>query len=148
LTCVLLPDAVADLGRLVDQEEQVDAKTPRNWHVLTALGAALYRAGRFEAAIRKLDEARAGPNDDGNARIWFFLALAHQRLGHTDTARRWRDKAVRWSERAAREQVNDFTIITPLEWTDRVVLEHLRREAGTLIPGGPSPRPPIDLPAN
>jgi tetratricopeptide (TPR) repeat protein len=147
LSCVLLPDAVPDLGPLVNQEEQLDAKAPRNWHVLTALGAALYRAGRFEAAIRKLDEARAVHQDDGNARTWFFLALAHQRLGHADTARRWRDKAVRWFERAAREQVNDFTIMTPLEWTDRVVLEHLRREADTLIPGGSGPLSPAGNPA-
>jgi WD40 repeat protein/serine/threonine protein kinase/tetratricopeptide (TPR) repeat protein len=59
---------------------------------LNTLGAALYRAGRFEEAARRLEEAiqkRRGvsePND------WAFLALAHHRLGHDAEARAWLDR--------------------------------------------------------
>ena len=58
---------------------------------LKTLGAALYRAGRFEDAIRWLEERvrlSAGPED---AQDWAFLAMAHHRLGHRDEARRWLD---------------------------------------------------------
>jgi WD40 repeat protein/tetratricopeptide (TPR) repeat protein len=59
---------------------------------LNTLGAALYRAGRFEEAIRRLEEAiqkRAGVSEPED---WAFLALAHHRLGHHAQARAWLDR--------------------------------------------------------
>ncbi len=56
---------------------------------LNTLGAALYRAGRFQEAIHRLEEGiqlrkgTSGPQD------WVFLAMAHHRLGHRDEAHRW-----------------------------------------------------------
>ena len=32
----------------------------------------------------------------GDAFDWFFLAMAHWRLGHKDEARAWYDKAAAW----------------------------------------------------
>jgi tetratricopeptide (TPR) repeat protein len=57
-----------------------------------ALGAAHYRAGDWKAAVEALEksiELRHG----GEALDWYFLAMAYQRLGKTDEARRWYDKA-------------------------------------------------------
>ncbi len=45
-----------------------------------AVGALLYRAGRFEDAIARLQQGTAG--------AWAILSLAHHRLGHQDEARR------------------------------------------------------------
>jgi tetratricopeptide (TPR) repeat protein len=58
---------------------------------LNTLGAALYRAGRYDEAIRRLEEAiqARGGEHPGD---WPFLALAHHRLGHRDEARRWLDR--------------------------------------------------------
>jgi Flp pilus assembly protein TadD len=53
---------------------------------LNTLGAALYRAGRFDEAIRRLEEglqSRGG----GNPADWPLLAMADHRLGHRDQAR-------------------------------------------------------------
>jgi hypothetical protein len=47
------------------------------------LGWALYRAGRYDDAIRRLDE---GILD------YAFLAMAHHRLGHRKEALRWLDE--------------------------------------------------------
>jgi hypothetical protein len=59
---------------------------------LNTLGAALYRAGRFAEAVRRLDEGiqeRKGVSTEAD---WVFLAMAHHRLGHHDEARRWLDR--------------------------------------------------------
>ena len=58
----------------------------------SALAAALYREGRFGEAVKVLMEIeRRTPESDH--RIWPFLAMAHQRLGHPGEARRWLDRA-------------------------------------------------------
>jgi serine/threonine protein kinase/tetratricopeptide (TPR) repeat protein len=57
------------------------------------LGAAQYRAGDWKAAIDALTKAmelRLG----GDPWDWFFLAMAHWRLGHKEEARRWYDQSV------------------------------------------------------
>src|ERR1700722_17768005 len=48
----------------------------------------IYRAGRFEDAIRRHEETigSGGPQD------WVFLAMAHHRLCHRDEALRWLDR--------------------------------------------------------
>jgi hypothetical protein len=57
-----------------------------------AIGAVLFRAGRFEDAIRRiaqLTEMRKGKEEPVD---WAFLSMAHHRLGHRDDARRWLDR--------------------------------------------------------
>jgi tetratricopeptide (TPR) repeat protein len=56
---------------------------------LNVLSAILYRAGRFEEAVRLLEEGIAYRNGTGEPIDWPFLAMAHQQLGHRDEARRW-----------------------------------------------------------
>ena len=41
------------------------------------LAPALYRAGRFEEAIRRLDEGIGGQDGQGLPQNWAFLAMAH-----------------------------------------------------------------------
>ena len=57
---------------------------------LSTLGAALYRAGRSDEAIRRLEEAIQAPGEQTTG--WAFLAMAHHRLGHRDEACRWLDR--------------------------------------------------------
>ena len=62
------------------------------------LGAAYYRAGEYKLAVEALErsmKARKG----GNSFDWFFLAMAHQRLGNSAIAREWNDKAVTWMDK-------------------------------------------------
>ena len=60
--------------------------------LLNTLGAALYRAGRFAEAVRRLDEGIQKRNGESIWADWVFLAMAHHRLGHHDKARRWLDR--------------------------------------------------------
>jgi len=59
---------------------------------LNTLGAALYRAGRFEEAIRRLQEGAKRGGGTYFLVDWPFLALAHHRLGHFEEAHRWLDR--------------------------------------------------------
>jgi WD40 repeat protein/Tfp pilus assembly protein PilF len=59
--CVLAPDALADWGRLVQVAQKTLATEPENPDYLRTLAAALYRADRFEDAVRRLNEAIAAP---------------------------------------------------------------------------------------
>ena len=59
---------------------------------LNTLGAALYRAGRYDEAIRRTAEGIQDKGGRSEAQDWAFLALAHFRLGHRAEARRWLDR--------------------------------------------------------
>ena len=47
------------------------------------------------AAIDKAMELGKG----GNSYTWFFLAMAHWKLGEKDKAREWYDRAVQWMDK-------------------------------------------------
>jgi hypothetical protein len=59
---------------------------------LNTLGAALYRSGRFEESIQRLEEGIRRRRGEGLPQDWAFLALAHHRLGHHSEAGRWLDR--------------------------------------------------------
>jgi len=62
------------------------------------LGVAHYRAGNWEAAVEALNqsvELRKG----GDACDWFFLAMAHWKLGNKEKARTRHDQAVQWMDK-------------------------------------------------
>jgi tetratricopeptide (TPR) repeat protein len=93
--CSLGPYPIADRESPIRLAEAAvrDATEDEKPHRLNTLGAALYRAGRYDQAIRRLEEAmRARPGGQGRADDWVFLAMAHHRLGHPDLARRWLER--------------------------------------------------------
>jgi predicted Zn-dependent protease len=93
-SCALGPDGVADRETPVRLAEMSLAALPpaQKPVVMNTLGAALYRAGRYQEAISRLEEGirtRAGeilPQD------CVFLAMAHHQLGHDAEARRCLDR--------------------------------------------------------
>jgi hypothetical protein len=94
--CIAVPDAVPDAAPLVALAERAvsgGTEDSPNGPALTALGAALYRAGRLEAAVQSLTEASASTGGGGEVTGWLFLALAHARLGQAAEARQWLEKA-------------------------------------------------------
>jgi tetratricopeptide (TPR) repeat protein len=92
--CCLAPDAVDDPEAPVQLAEIAvkGASWPDKANVLNTLGATLYRAGRFDGAIRRLEEGIQVRNGTSVPMDWPFLAMAHFRLGHRDEARRWLDR--------------------------------------------------------
>lgn len=91
--CILGPEAVEDYGALVRQLERQVEVAPKQCTFLHRLGALHYRAGRFKEAVERLNQASAVCATKGSAEDWLFLAMAHQRLGHAEEARRWLARA-------------------------------------------------------
>ena len=67
-----------------------------------------------------------------------FLAMAHSRLGHSEEARRWLEKAARWMEQAPLPKTEQGMDNALYSWNRRLAHETLRREAETLVK---SPKP-------
>jgi hypothetical protein len=141
-TCTLSPASGADPERIVSLAEDSLAKSSRDhWHV-NQLGAALYRAGRFEGAVTRLTEATGlscHPHRTNMLYTWFYLAMAHHRLGHAEEARRWLDRAVQETQEALKSPAeppaksgNTDGVIPP-NWNRRLALGLLRREAEQLL---------------
>jgi WD40 repeat protein len=128
---VLGPEAVPAYGPIVRLAEQAvsSAKGASKYTVLNTLGAVLYRAGRYQDAVARLNEAVALKDKTGAVQDWLFLALAHQRLGQADEAKKWLDRAV-----AAPPAKGDD------HYWENAEVELLRREAQRLL--GNSPREP------
>jgi WD40 repeat protein/serine/threonine protein kinase/tetratricopeptide (TPR) repeat protein len=146
-TCTLSPNSGVDPARILRLAEAVLAKSARNhWHV-NQLGVALYRAGRFEQAVERLIEATelsADPYRSNMIHTWFYLAMAHHRLGHADLARRWLDKGVQGTEESLKSPAEPpgkagktSGVIGP-NWHRSLTLRLLRLEAEQLIHAPPS----------
>jgi tetratricopeptide (TPR) repeat protein len=124
-------DHPAALPNDVAEKAAAGAKTSSR---LNTLGAALYRAGKFNAAVQRLNKAIKEEGKGGTAWDWLFLAMAHHRLGHAAEAKQWLAKAVQWIEKASNPKP-DKAAGTPLPWDQRLELKVLRREAEELILG-------------
>jgi tetratricopeptide (TPR) repeat protein len=132
-TCTLAGDALPDLKPLLLQAEKAVAADPESAADLRRLGALLYRAGQYEAAQRRLQEAARLRGQEPDARDWLFLAMASQRLGRGEEAKTWLDKAVRWIDQAERVKAGDDAGAAPLSWQQRQEYQLLRREAEALV---------------
>jgi WD40 repeat protein/Flp pilus assembly protein TadD len=90
-TCLLIPDAVSDLGEVFKLADRAVTGTEQHpyyrWYV-HAKGLAEYRAGRDAGAVAWL--TRFSPRADGvhsDAAAFSILAMAQQRLGRAEAAR-------------------------------------------------------------
>jgi tetratricopeptide (TPR) repeat protein len=92
--CVYASDAVADLAVPVQMAEKALADYPpkQKRFALNTLGAALYRAGRIDEAIARLDESVKAAGGVGVPQDWVFLAMAHHKKGNDEEARSWLEK--------------------------------------------------------
>ena len=71
-----------------------------------------HRASASTRALNRLTEAVAAyqPADEKLSTIaynWQFLAMAHQRLGHVEEAKKWHEKAAQWIDQEMRKKPED-----------------------------------------
>jgi WD40 repeat protein/tetratricopeptide (TPR) repeat protein/tRNA A-37 threonylcarbamoyl transferase component Bud32 len=128
-TLALAPGAVADAAQPLRLIEKALATLPKNDLYLGRLGAASYRAGKYDAAVQRLNEAIAAPGQRGQAVDWLFLAMAQHRLGRHDEAEKALARAL---------SLMDEKAVAALSWEWRLEWKVVRDEAVTLIrPKGP-----------
>jgi WD40 repeat protein/tetratricopeptide (TPR) repeat protein/serine/threonine protein kinase len=87
-----------DPGEALRLAKRAAELAPEDGDCRAALGAAHYRAGDWKAAAEALEQSTE-LNADGNAAVFFFLAMARGRLGNEDRAGLWYAAAARWMHR-------------------------------------------------
>jgi eukaryotic-like serine/threonine-protein kinase len=130
VACVLRDDALPDMARLVPLARVAVSAWYRNTDVL---GAALYRARKYDEAVRCFETAaNAYPPE---AWDWSFLAMAHHRLGHAAEARRCLAEAAHWIDEANRQNEDDLSGTRPTwgDWHRPVEFPLLFHEAEVLL---------------
>jgi eukaryotic-like serine/threonine-protein kinase len=134
-TCLLAPDAVSDLGPVVQLAERAVTQDPQSAWFQLARAAADYRTGHFAQAIERLNRTLSlDRENEPSIDHWgkqnlciaptahLFLAMAHHHLGHAREAR----QAV---QEATKGQILD------LRWHSWLRLQIIRSEAERLVNG-------------
>jgi tetratricopeptide (TPR) repeat protein len=76
--------------------------SPQEFWSLTEQGALAYRAGRFQEAIPLFQQSLRADSTPGRAVLnWLWLALAQERFGKHEEARRWLGRATAWLDQYA-----------------------------------------------
>jgi tetratricopeptide (TPR) repeat protein len=104
---------------------------PSSYPSARALGAALYRAGKHDEAVKVLTRA-AGLRKGPSPSVWLLLALAQKARGQAEEAQTWRKKAVDWIGASRREKGG----VLPwgrIPWPERVALEALAGEVEKVV---------------
>jgi WD40 repeat protein/tetratricopeptide (TPR) repeat protein len=141
--CARFPDLVPDPGVPVALAETAVAQLHTSGN-LNTLGVALYRAGRFQDAILKLDEGIKEHKQGGSASDWLFLAMAHKSLGHTEEAQKWLQKAIQWIDKDTEKgPAGIWGGISLTAWEYRLELQLTREEAEAVVHAGSSKASPF-----
>jgi tetratricopeptide (TPR) repeat protein len=127
--CVLVPQAVDDPALVVQLARKAVNSDPDNGNYRETLGAALYRAGNFEAAVRELNLAVEKGRRGGSVEAKLFLAMAHHQLNHPRAANDWYARAL--------EQVRRQS--EPPPWPVQHCWHLLDEEVEALLPAPPQP---------
>lgn len=131
--CSIAPGGFVDPADVLRLAETALSADPHQSWRLYLMGLALYRAGRHDDAIKRLNAAiEADPTWAAIALPRVVLAMAHHRLGHADEARR------RFEElQSLREDQKAFdparVIPVSAPWWDRAEFLVLFREAEALV---------------
>ncbi len=96
----LRPDNARNAVHVARQAVDCDSERPDSWR---SLGIACYRAGDCASAAGSMRRAM-DLDHGGSAADWFLMAAIDHRLGNTQEARLWYDRANSWLKReGARE---------------------------------------------
>ena len=127
-TALLHPNAGIKPAAALALAEQIIAKHPRRQDCLALLALALFRAGRTEDALRRLDELLKARGKNVEPQELLLLALFQRRLGKEKEADATLELAARasreFADLAARDDRDDW-----LGWLYFAEAEVLRREA-------------------
>src|SRR5579875_1319554 len=127
-TITLAEGVVRDWKPLLERAERAVKANPQATSQRRPLAILLYRAGQFDAALKRLHEITEMPHSEPVARDWLVRAMAAQRLGHTEEAKEGLVKA----EQSRRDKAKD----KKETWEERLIYEILYRETETLVKGG------------
>jgi tetratricopeptide (TPR) repeat protein len=139
-TCCLAPGAVVDSGVVVRLSELAADSNPSDplirYFYQRNLGAAFYRAGQFDKAVRQLRKSIVESHPRGPGSVfydWLWLALAHQKRGQGAKAQQFLKNFDRRANVYRRGLANRDLLSANLPWEERLAYQFLRAEAEALI---------------
>jgi tetratricopeptide (TPR) repeat protein len=99
--CAVGPDGLGDYAQVLALAEEAlnKCQAGERGRVLNTLGGVLYRAGRYREAVARLREGVEAGGGEGTLLDWALLAMAHQRLGEAEEARKYLANVVRRTEK-------------------------------------------------
>jgi WD40 repeat protein len=122
---ILLKNGGQSPKKLVLRTKLAALQFPKRWQNREAYGAALFRDGDAEAAVRELTESiKARGDAKPGIFCCHFLALAHHKLGHKDEAKGWLAKAV---------------LAKDAPWREMFIDRALRQEVASVLAGKDPP---------
>lgn len=131
----LSADAGFDHASLADLMAPWVSANPRVPWQLYVIGLAEFRAGRYQKAIERLEQSRAG--EDGPIQAWPVLAMACHHLQRPREAHEWLAKCDAWIRNATATALEgrDPQPACGQYWLDLARFQVYHREAKTLIEG-------------
>jgi serine/threonine-protein kinase len=129
--CTLAPDTIDDPKESL--EFGLTLSNARAAWSTTEQAALRFRAGETEGSVASFERGLAGDTRPGRAvGNWLWLALAYQKLGDADEARRWLAKAANWLDQQGGRMPPEGSEMgsTLHNWLEAHVL---RREAEALL---------------
>jgi tetratricopeptide (TPR) repeat protein len=129
---VLAPHSMSDSRRITAVAELLLRNKPNNPDAMLMCGAAYFRAGQLERALKLLSETEAQFLKIQSARAavaytQLFLSMAHHHSSHSQEARQWLTKALARIDAPATSSQPSF--MPDFTWNQRLSLQLLRREA-------------------
>jgi eukaryotic-like serine/threonine-protein kinase len=129
-TCAIGPDALQDYSVITAHATEYFASQPNS----LTLGALRYRAGQAAAAAPVLTEAFTLDQASGNtviaARISYFLAMTHAKLGETQKAAEWFERGLLADPLSGKY---DGSVPPNILWLYQYELRLLRNEADSML---------------
>jgi tetratricopeptide (TPR) repeat protein len=131
--CTLAPDSADDPALATRLSADELRGNPGAFWSLTEQAALHCRAGRVEEAVPLLEQSLVADGRPGRTVLnWLWLVLAYERLGKTDDARRWLDKAAGWMDQQEGRMPLE-TIAMGLHRHNWLEAHVLRREVEALL---------------
>ncbi len=128
--CIITPEMTADPQRVIRWARLAAESTPLAWHS-HVVGAAYYRAGDYEEALRWLGIARDSPWNIGRPLNQFVLAMTHRRMGHAERAAALLEESIRLYEEMESGRVDGA--VPAVFAADWMTIQIYRREAESLF---------------
>jgi len=128
--CIITPEMTAEPERVIGWARLAVERESLAWHS-HVLGAAYYRAGKYEEALRWLADSLERPWDVGRPLNQFLLAMVHRRMGHAERAEASFKESIRLYEEMESSRVDGA--VPAVFAADWMTIQIYRREVEMLV---------------
>ena len=130
--CIITPEMTAEPERVIRWARLAADSATLPWHS-HVVGAAYYRAGNDDEALRWLGKSLEGSWDVGRSLNQFLLAMIHRRMGHAERTAALLKESIRLYEEMESRRVDGAVLgVFAADW---MTIQIYRREADLLFIG-------------